>query len=137
MEMPVNGSIELRYEITNIGAVGTVYLSGSVANPSSALYEISFQITVGVTVVRINEDILDKTLDLVDVVKRSRRDLSNVEKRPLYAAVKSSGTSSLDLKVKSSGSEERATGNSAAVAGASPIFICLTLLHTLLAMMYI
>ena len=46
VQLPSNGSVTLRYEVSGITAVAVVYLSESVANPNSAYFDASFRVQV-------------------------------------------------------------------------------------------
>ena len=46
VQLPSNGSVTLKYEVSGITAVAVVYLSESVPNPNSAYFDASFSVQV-------------------------------------------------------------------------------------------
>ena len=46
IEIPSNGSVELKYVVNKTTSTGMVYLSESIANPNAALNDASFEVNV-------------------------------------------------------------------------------------------
>ncbi|CAK8678124.1 unnamed protein product [Clavelina lepadiformis] len=121
VQIPIDGFLELSYTVTTVGAAAIVYVSSSVTNPSSAIFDFFFELQFGVTVVRINSgETISSALELLEniftnssspVGRKKRAADKVITSYPVYVAVEA-GDQPLDATVKSIGRITESSGGS-------------------------